>query len=65
MFNRRDICEAFNLFAMLYHNGPTSDTYKIFDRLDGIGFYPGNVMEPEDLNDNARGFFDNLVTEHA
>jgi hypothetical protein len=66
MFNRIDICEAYYLFACQYHNGQGSITYKIFGRLDALGFRASCMLkDEEDLNDNAREIFEHLVALHS
>lgn len=39
-FSRFDICEAYYVFACLYHSGQGSEQYKILARLNRIGFKP-------------------------
>lgn len=50
------------MFAMLNHRGQWSEEYKIFGRLNKIGFRPSPLLNDEnDLNENAREIYDNLV----
>lgn len=37
-FNRFDVCEAYYVFACLYHSGQNSEQYRILNRLNRIGF---------------------------
>lgn len=61
-FNRFDICEAYYCYAALYHGGQFSKEYRIFGRLNRIDFVPGSKPDdPDELNENARVIFDNLV----
>jgi hypothetical protein len=61
-FNRLDVCEAWYMFAMLYHEGQGSDDYRTFGRLHNIGFKPGmGLNRPENLSENGRAIFDNLI----
>lgn len=65
MFDRMDVCEAYYVFAMLYHEGQFSDTYTIFGRLDGVGFKPRPGLRDEtSLSEGAREVFDRLVAKH-
>lgn len=60
--NRFDICEAFYLYAMLYHGGQWSKEYAIFGRLHRIGFRPApSLSGPEDLEEGALAIFERLV----
>ncbi len=64
-WNRFDICEAYYLYAMLYHEGQSSDGYAILGRLDAMGFTARIRLRTEkDLENNARVIFDNLVDRH-
>lgn len=62
-FDRFDICNAYYLFAILYHEGQSSKTYEIFGRLDRMGYNPSPLLsfDPIMLNDNEREIFDNLI----
>ncbi len=62
MFDRFDICEAFYVYAMLYHGGQFTRLYRVFGRLHKLGFSPSPMLRDEDsLSDNAREIFDSLV----
>ena len=41
-FNRLDICDAWYLYATLYHGGQWTSGYRIFGRLQAIDFNPGD-----------------------
>lgn len=64
-WNRFDICEAWYVFAMLWHGGQWSPEYLIFGRLQQIGFRPSLSLSrgPESLNDNGREIYDRLVSK--
>ncbi len=60
MFNRHDICTAYNLFSQ--HYGWDDYTYGIQARLDKIRFKPARSEEfLSGLSDNARGIYDAMV----
>lgn len=63
-FDRFDICEAYYLFAAMYHEGQWSREYAIFGRLNRLGFRPGacGINGPDDLTENAREIFERLVS---
>jgi hypothetical protein len=60
-FDKFDICEAYYMFATLYHGGQWSKEYRIFSRLHNIGFNPGPLLTVERLSENSREIFDKLV----
>ena len=61
-WDRFDICEAYYVYAMLYHNGQWSKEYEIFGRLHNMKFKPSPLISNEsDLTENGRVIFDNLV----
>lgn len=63
-WNRFDICEAYYVYAMLWHSGQASKEYAIFGRLHRMEFSPRPSLSSEtDLEDNARAIYDNLVTK--
>lgn len=65
-FDRFDICEAYYLFAMLYHGGQFSKEYEIFGRLEKIKFCPSPLFRDENsLSENGREIFDALVKKHG
>jgi hypothetical protein len=64
-FDRFDICEAWYMFACLYHEGQWSDTYRIFGRLHAIQFRERPSISVDTLSENAREIFDNLVANHG
>lgn len=64
-FNRFDICEAYYVFAMLYHGGQWSKEYRIFGRLQRIKYEPRNLNDERDLNENAKEIFLKLVYSHT
>lgn len=64
-FNRFDICEAYLLFASMYHGGQFSPIYRIFGRLNRMGYKAplGGVTE-DTLTENGRAIYDALVERH-
>ena len=65
-YNRFDICEAYYLFASLFHSGQGSEIYSKFAQLDRIGFSPSPLLsKPSDLDFNAREIFRQLVVSHC
>jgi len=61
-FDRFDICEAYYVFAMLWHGGQSCSVYLIFGRLNRIGFSPSPLLRDEtSLTDNGRDIYDSLV----
>lgn len=64
-WNRFDICAAYYVYAMYWHDGQWSDEYAIFGRLDRIRYEPcrhiadGKLLKGED--DNARDIYAALV----
>ena len=67
-FDRFDICAAYLCFACQYHGGQWSKTYRIFGRLNRIGYENGcaaDADDPDRLEDNARAIFDALVERHG
>ncbi len=62
MFDRHDICSAYYMFALLFHQGQWSSTYRIFGRLNKIGWRPSLLLSgPSDLSENALLIFEQLV----
>jgi len=62
MFDRFDICEAYYVYAMLWHKGQWSKEYEIFGRLDRIGFKPSLMLSgPENLTENGYEIYSRLV----
>lgn len=62
MWNRFDICEAYYLYAMLWHSGQGSKEYAIFARLERIRFRARPMLSRRrDLEENARIIYDRLV----
>ena len=61
-FDRFDICEAYYIFASLYHAGEGSEEYKIFGRLHALKFKPGPMKADRDqLSENGQAIYDGLV----
>jgi hypothetical protein len=65
-FDSWDICDAYYMYAVLYHEGQGSWAYKIFARLDGIGYTPGRGPGSLALNmsPNAKAILKALVRKH-
>lgn len=64
-FDRFDICEAYYVFASLYHGGQRCPIYGWFARFDRMRFRPSPMLSEETLSDNARAIFDSLVERFA
>lgn len=62
-FDRFDVCEAYYLFATLWHGGQFSKEYEIFDRLAKIGFVPGFKISEESLTENGLEIYNALVSK--
>lgn len=63
-FDRFDICEAYYLFAMLWHSGGDTED-QIFWRLHRMEFRPSPLLgRRSDLTENGQAIFDNLETIH-
>ena len=60
-FDRFDICEAWYLYAVDYHNGQWSKEYKIFGRLNKMQFRPAPGLTIDKLTENGRAIYDRLV----
>ncbi len=59
---RFDICEAYYLFAVQWHEGQGSKTYGILARLARIGFKARpSLRERVDLTEEGRDIYDRLV----
>lgn len=67
MFNRIAICDAYHMFATLYHSGQYSTEYAIFSRLAKLNYTPGlgaQSHDPNQLSEEAREVFDHLVERY-
>lgn len=64
MFDRFAICEAYRVYATLFHGGQASVEYEVFARLNRLGYSPSMLAsdDPEDLSYEARFVFDRLVS---
>ena len=64
-FDRFDICEAYYVYATLYHAGQFSSEYEIFGRLDRIGFDARpSLSDRAGLTENGQSIFD-MLTERG
>ena len=62
-WDRFDICEAYYLYHMLYHQGQWSKEYALSGVFSRLCFSPRmSLAGPEDLEDNARAIYDSLVS---
>jgi hypothetical protein len=59
-FDRFDICAAYYLYGMLYHNGQFSKEYKYLGRALKCGFNPGPLFSFRSLSDNGKAIFRQL-----
>lgn len=67
MFDRFSICLAWYWYATHYHGGQFSREYRIFGRLNRIGFEPGAGAKFETLEESdpiAFELYQNLVQKH-
>ncbi len=60
-FDRFDICEAWYVFASEYHDGQGSETYRVFGRLDRVGFRPSPLLSRKSLTPNGRRILAALI----
>jgi len=60
-FDRFDICEAYFMYASLYHKGQWSKEYEIFGKLYNIEFEPSPLLSEETLTENGKEIFNNLI----
>lgn len=61
-WNRFDICEAYYVYAMLWHKGQWSTEYQIFGRLARMRFRIAiGAIDENDLSENGRAIYDSLV----
>ena len=61
-FDRFDVCEAYYLYAVLYHGGQGSKEYALHSVFIRLRFKPAPMMGgPEDLTENGRAIYDRLV----
>lgn len=62
MWNRIDICEAWYLYATLFHGGMGSPEYRIFGRLERLGFKARPSLRWwGNLSENAQEIYHRLV----
>lgn len=59
-FDRFDICEAYQMYATLW----APDPIKINDRLRRIQFKPGISLRLENLTENSKQIYGQLVCRH-
>lgn len=65
-FDSHDICAGHWMFAMLWHGGQFSDTYRKFGQLERLRFRPAPMWSvPADLPENARLIYKDLVVRHC
>ena len=60
-FDKFDICEAYYVYASLYHSGQWSKAYAIFGRLERMKFKPSPMLSEEILTENALEIFNGLI----
>ena len=60
-WNRRDICEAYFLYAGTWINGSGSWKSAILRRLGRISFCPPRTLSRRTLSPNGRGILANLI----
>ena len=65
-FDRFDICEAYYVFAMLWHDGMFGAIYSKFAQFERIRFRPSPMLcGPENLTDNGREIYEQLLARHG
>lgn len=65
-FDRFAICDAYYVFAVLYHEGQFSKTYQIFGRLHHIGYSPGlSVQNCKLETEESRAVYRELCKRHG
>ena len=64
-FDRFDIVEAHYMFYSHYHEGQFSDKYRKLNLIQQV-YRPGlyGWTDRDDLNENARAIYDNLVAKY-
>lgn len=66
MFDRFDICAAYELFASHYHGGMGSKEYAIFSRLHKIGYNSGpSGGHWRRLTENAKWIYRHKALHHS
>lgn len=60
-FDKFDICEAYWMYASLYHEGQNSEIYGIFGRLHRIGFRPPPSISEDSLTENGKEILAGLI----
>ena len=61
-FDRFDICEAYYVYAMLWHGGKGSKEYALFSVFVRLGFRTSPLLcDENDLSENGRAIYDQLV----
>ena len=62
-WNRFDICEAYYLYCRDNHQGQWSKEYEVLGRLINMRFKPGINLEVDELTENGKQIYDNLVSK--
>lgn len=62
-WDRFDICEAWYVYAVNYHEGQGSKIHGILDRLTDMDFTPPGGLDYDTLSYNGRAICDKLVKE--
>lgn len=60
-FDRWDICGAYYMYAVNWHEGQYSAIYKIFSKLNDIGFTPHKWFDLSSLTDNGSLIYQSLI----
>ncbi len=60
-FNRHDICEAWHLYLFRYYELGNKEQRKRRDQLMSHFTMPRYIRDEDDLDENARAIFDQLV----
>lgn len=65
-WDRFDICEAWYVYAMLWHGGQGSALYAVFGQLSRMCFrIAPSIGGPENLSENGRAIYNDLVNAKA
>jgi hypothetical protein len=59
--SRFEICEAWYVYASLYHRGQGSRLYKVFGQLNRMGFKPAYGFSPSSLPPSVQEYYETLV----
>ena len=65
-FDRFDICEAYYVFAMLWHGGGGTKEYAMLGRLSNMGFKPRpSLNDRSSLEENGQEIYDGILARYG